>query len=65
MWSIFPTNLLISQNVLAWSDYALETYSNKELIGINQDKLGSPAKRIVGKAIYNHSTFVFIANSSR
>lgn len=48
MWSIFPANLLISQNVLAWSDYALETYSNAELIAINQDPLGSPAYRIVG-----------------
>ena len=34
--------------VLAWSDYALETYSNAELIAINQDSLGSPAFRIVG-----------------
>jgi len=48
MWSLFPANLLISQNVLAWTPYALETYSNKELIAINQDKLASPAKRIVG-----------------
>jgi hypothetical protein len=48
MWSLFPTNLLISQNVLAWSDYALETYSNAELVAINQDALGSPARRIVG-----------------
>ena len=28
--------------------YTAETYSNEELIEINQDKLGSPAKRIVG-----------------
>jgi alpha-galactosidase len=28
--------------------YALETYSNEELVAINQDPLGSPAKRIVG-----------------
>ena len=48
MWSLFPANLLISQNVLAWSPYALETYSNVELIAVNQDPLGSPAKRIVG-----------------
>eukprot|EP00038_Savillea_parva_P025951 m.50314 g.50314 ORF g.50314 m.50314 type:complete len:571 (+) comp7229_c0_seq2:61-1773(+) len=48
LWSIFPTNLLISQNVLQWSDYALETYSNDELIAINQDPLGKAAKRIVG-----------------
>ena len=48
LWSIFPTNLLISQNVLAWSDYALETYSNAELIAINEDALMSPARRIAG-----------------
>lgn len=48
LWSIFPTNLLISQNVLAWSDYALETYSNSELIAINKDALMSPARRIAG-----------------
>lgn len=48
LWSIFPTNLLISQNVLAWSDYALETYLNSELIAINQDPLMSPARRIAG-----------------
>ena len=48
LWSIFPTNLLISQNVLQWSPYALETYSNAELIAINQDALMSPARRIQG-----------------
>ena len=48
MWSLFPTNLLISQNVLAWSPYALETYGNAELIAINQDPLASPAQRVVG-----------------
>lgn len=49
MWCMFPANLLISQNVLAWSAYAFETYSNAELIAVNQDALGSPAKRLVGK----------------
>jgi hypothetical protein len=48
LWSIFPTNLLISQNVLAWSDYALETYSNAEVIALNRDALMSPARRIAG-----------------
>lgn len=48
MWCLFPANLLISQNVLAWSPYALETYSNAEAIAVNQDALGSPAYRIVG-----------------
>ncbi len=48
MWALFPANLLISQNMLAWSDYALETYSNAELISINQDPLGSAAQRVAG-----------------
>jgi len=48
MWSLFPANLLISQNMLQWSDYALETYSNAELIAVNQDPLGSAAQRVVG-----------------
>jgi len=48
LWAVFPTNLLISQNVLAWSPYALETYSNAELIAVNKDALMSPARRIAG-----------------
>ena len=48
MWCLFPANLIISQNVLAWSPYALATYSNAEAIAINQDPLGSPAFRVVG-----------------
>mmetsp|Transcript_24229 Transcript_24229/g.47642 ORF Transcript_24229/g.47642 Transcript_24229/m.47642 type:complete len:566 (-) Transcript_24229:689-2386(-) len=48
MWSLFPANLIISQNMLRWSSYALETYSNAEAISINQDPLGSPAFRLVG-----------------
>lgn len=48
MWCLFPANLLISQNMLAWSPYALETYSNAEAIAINQDLLGSSAFRMVG-----------------
>jgi alpha-galactosidase len=37
LWAIFPAPLLISQNVLTWSKYALETYSNSEVIAVNQD----------------------------
>jgi hypothetical protein len=48
MWALFPTNLLISQNALAWSPYALETYSNAEAIAVNQDAAMSPARRVVG-----------------
>jgi hypothetical protein len=28
LWCVFPAPLLISQNMLEWSDYALETYLN-------------------------------------
>ena len=66
MWSLFPANLLISQNVLAWTPYALETYSNEELVAINQDPLGSPAKRIVGGDLTFpcHSTHAAPCNST-
>ena len=37
LWSVFPAPLLISQNVLTWSKYALETYANTEVLAINQD----------------------------
>lgn len=37
LWSVFPAPLLISQNVLTWSTYALETYSNDRVIAVNQD----------------------------
>jgi hypothetical protein len=53
LWSIFPAPLLISQNVLTWSRYALVTYSNVDLIAINQDRVdlgraSGPAVRLVG-----------------
>ena len=31
LWSLFPAPLLISQNMLRWSAFALETYSNEEV----------------------------------
>lgn len=34
LWAVFPAPLLISQNVLKWSKYALETYSNSDVIAI-------------------------------
>jgi alpha-galactosidase len=34
LWAVFPAPMLISQNVLKWSKYALETYSNTDVIAI-------------------------------
>jgi hypothetical protein len=48
LWALFPAPLLISQNVLAWSKYALETYSNEEVIQLNQEPGGVAAVRIAG-----------------
>jgi len=51
LWSLFPAPLIISQNMLNWTSFAFETYSNKEAIAINQDKLGIAAQRLVGGPI--------------
>lgn len=48
LWSMFPAPLLISQNVLKWSDYALETYSNEEVIALDQEPNSLAAVRIAG-----------------
>eukprot|EP00931_Biecheleriopsis_adriatica_P054402 TRINITY_DN32000_c0_g1_i1.p1 TRINITY_DN32000_c0_g1~~TRINITY_DN32000_c0_g1_i1.p1 ORF type:complete len:456 (-),score=61.70 TRINITY_DN32000_c0_g1_i1:46-1413(-) len=49
LWSVFPAPLLISQNMLTWSDYALQTYSNAKVIAINQDLVvHSPGARLAG-----------------
>ena len=38
LWSVFPAPLLISQDVLTWSKFALETYSNTEVLAVNQEQ---------------------------
>eukprot|EP00038_Savillea_parva_P028500 m.65428 g.65428 ORF g.65428 m.65428 type:complete len:474 (+) comp8291_c0_seq1:200-1621(+) len=48
LWSVFPAPLLISQDVLNWSSYALETYSNTAVIAVNQDPLGKAGIRLQG-----------------
>ena len=45
---MFPAPLLISQNVLTWSKYALQTYSNPAVIAINQDPVKVPGARLFG-----------------
>ena len=48
LWSLFPAPLLISQNLLQWSSYALETYSNEEVIALNQELNARAAVRLAG-----------------
>jgi len=49
LWSVFPAPLLISQNVLTWSKFALQTYSNTDVIAVNQDFVThGPGARLAG-----------------
>eukprot|EP00035_Acanthoeca_spectabilis_P001073 m.77465 g.77465 ORF g.77465 m.77465 type:complete len:418 (+) comp10610_c0_seq2:54-1307(+) len=51
LWSVFPAPLLISQDVLTWSAYALETYSNEAVIAINQVCQPSNSTHIAGTTL--------------
>ncbi|XP_065846502.1 probable alpha-galactosidase isoform X3 [Oscarella lobularis] len=51
MWSVMASPLLISSNVRNLSLYALETYSNAEVIAVNQDPLGKQGMRLYGGSL--------------
>eukprot|EP01083_Nonionella_stella_P266070 900534_1 len=48
MWAIMSAPLLISSDVRNISAYTLETYSNKYVIAIDQDKAGKQGFRVQG-----------------
>jgi len=48
MWAILAAPLLISQNIRNLSAYSLQTYSNTEVIEVNQDPLGFQGMRVCG-----------------
>jgi len=48
LWAILAAPMLLSLNVRNLSRDALETYSNKEVIAINQDPMGIQGFRVVG-----------------
>ena len=56
LWALFPAPLLISQNMLGWSSFALETYSNDEVIQLNQEPNARAAVRLVGGELDGPST---------
>ena len=51
MWAILAAPLLISGNVRNMSAFTLATYSNAEVIAVNQDSLGKQGTRLVGGPI--------------
>ena len=44
LWALFPAPLLISQNMLRWSAFALETYSNEEVYASATSSPGNSRK---------------------
>lgn len=48
MWAIMAAPLLMSSNVRNLTAFQLETYSNVEVIAVDQDILGRPGQRLVG-----------------
>lgn len=48
MWAVMSSPLLIGSNLLNLSAYTLETYSNTEVIAVNQDPLGRQGVRLAG-----------------
>lgn len=52
LWSIMAAPLLIGSNILGLSQWDLETYSNTEVIAIDQDKLGQQ-----GQVIWSNCPF--------
>jgi len=48
MWAVTAAPLLISGNVRNMSDFVLQTYSNPEVIAVNQDTLGKAGWRLAG-----------------
>jgi len=59
MWAVLAAPLVLSLNVRQLSSYALETYSNEEVIAVNQDKLGKQGIRIEGGDLNLRSTDPF------
>jgi alpha-galactosidase len=48
MWAVLASPLLLSQNIRNLSAYQLATYLNREVIAVNQDRMGKQGKRLVG-----------------
>mmetsp|Transcript_61297 Transcript_61297/g.133174 ORF Transcript_61297/g.133174 Transcript_61297/m.133174 type:complete len:393 (-) Transcript_61297:33-1211(-) len=48
LWAVLASPLLISSNVRNLTKYELETYSNAEVIAVNQDEAGIQGMRVAG-----------------
>jgi len=48
MWATMASPLILSQNVVNMSSFRFESYSNPEVIAVNQDPLVRQGERILG-----------------
>jgi len=48
MWAILAAPMVLSTNIRELSDYLIDTYTNAEVIAVDQDKLGRQGSRIYG-----------------
>jgi alpha-galactosidase len=52
MWAVMSAPLLIGSNLVNMTSYQLETYSNAEVIAVDQDSLGIQGIRLVGGDLF-------------
>jgi len=55
-WCVMTAPLLIGSNIRALNSWDLQTYSNTELIAINQDPAGKQGSRLAGGNLYQGTT---------
>lgn len=58
LWSILAAPLMIGANLRQLNSFDLETYTNQEVIAVNQDSLAKQAKRVM------HSEAVYLIDSA-
>ena len=54
MWAVMASPLIISANIRNMSTMNIETYTNAEVIAVDQDALGIQGERIMGGDLSTH-----------
>jgi len=60
LWSVMAAPLLIGSNIRKLNSWDLQTYSNEEVIAVDQDRAGRQGQRLAGGNLYqgsNKSTY--------
>jgi len=59
MWAVLAAPLVLSTNIRMLSEYMLDTYTNTEVIAVDQDPLGKQGIRLVGNALDPNSGNIY------